>query len=60
MARAKKDYRNLTIKLDRTVSDDLEQYCAKMGQTKTTAIERILSLHFKNLENQSKKQTGKV
>lgn len=48
MSRAKKEYKNLTIKLDITVSRELEKYCEIMGQTKTMAIERILSGFFKN------------
>lgn len=53
MPRSKKDYKNLNIKLERKISEQFEEYCDKMGQTKTTAIERILQ---KYLEEQSTKE----
>ena len=46
MPRAKKEYKMLTIKLEKSVSDKLEEYCVKAGQTKTMAIERILLAYF--------------
>lgn len=46
MPRCKKDYKNLNIKLQREISEQFEEYCDKMGQTKTTAIERILQKHL--------------
>ena len=54
MPRCKKDYKNLNIKLDRRISEQFEIYCDKMGQTKTTALERILQ---KFLEELSEKDT---
>ena len=54
MPRCKKDYKNLNIKLDRRISEQFEIYCDKMGQTKTTALERIL---HKFLEDHSEKET---
>ncbi|QTE73999.1 hypothetical protein JS518_14065 [Clostridiales bacterium FE2010] len=58
MARAKKEYKNLTIKLEKTISDELEKYCEIMGQTKTMAIERILGTYFKN--NKTRNNNDKV
>ncbi len=46
MPRCKKDYKNLNIKLQKEISDQFEEYCAKLGQTKTTALERILQKHL--------------
>ena len=42
MARPKKDYVSLTIKLDKKVYDRLSSYCDIAGQTKTIAVERAL------------------
>ena len=46
MARPKKEYQTLNIKLDRAISERFENYCGIMGQTKTTALERILVKHL--------------
>ena len=43
MPREKKDAVVLNIKLARKVSEMLNDYCEDTGQTKTTAIERILA-----------------
>lgn len=43
MPRPKKDAVPLNIRLDKTVADRLAEYCETTGQTKTTAIERLLS-----------------
>lgn len=50
MSREKKDSKNLNIKIDRVLSDRLEEYCRELGQTKTTAIERILAKHLDEYE----------
>ncbi len=54
MPRCKKDYKNLNIKLDREISEQFEIYCEELGQTKTTAIERILSKHLEDYERRKK------
>lgn len=60
MGREKKDAVRLNIKLDRNISERLDRYCEVKGQTKTTAIERILAEcfneHDKN-EKDPKKRT---
>lgn len=43
MARPKKDGETLSLYIDRTVKKRLQQYCAETGQTKTMAIERMLT-----------------
>lgn len=43
MAKAKKESVALNIRLDKDVSELLNRYCEETGQTKTTAIERILT-----------------
>lgn len=47
MVRQKKDAKPVTFRLDRQIYDQLEQFCEESGQTKTTAIERILGRYFK-------------
>ena len=42
MPRAKKDYRNLNIKLASETYEALETFCEETGITKTTATEKIL------------------
>lgn len=46
MARQKKDAKLLNIKLDRTVYEQLDQFCDESGMTKTTATEKILAQFF--------------
>ena len=46
MRKPKKDGKCLNIVIERTIYDQLEQYCAEVGQTKTTAVERILKQYL--------------
>ena len=46
MPRQKKEAKVLNIRLDISVSDLLDQYCADSGQTKTVAVERALSAYI--------------
>ena len=39
----KKNNKPFSMRMDSTVYERLEEYCQDTGQTKTTAIERILS-----------------
>ena len=41
MARAKKDYKALNIKIESTIYERLENYAEEKGQTKTKAVERL-------------------
>lgn len=50
MAKQNKDWKALNIKLDRTIYEQLEKYCEDMGQSKTIAVERILSKAFEKYE----------
>jgi hypothetical protein len=43
MARPRKDGKSVNLYLDRKVVERLEQYCKETGQTKTMAIERMLT-----------------
>ena len=48
MEKEKKDGRHLNLYIERTVIEQLEQYCEEVGQTKTVAIERILTRYLDN------------
>lgn len=54
MSRPKKDYKPLNVKLDSTIMERFVKYCDVMGQTKTTALERILLKHLETFEQESK------
>ena len=56
MTRPRKDYKNLTIKLDSVIAEELEQYCDEVGQTKTMAIERILKAYFDDRKKQTEEK----
>ena len=46
MPREKKDAKILNIKLEKSVSDQLELFCDETGVSKTVATEKILSQYF--------------
>lgn len=46
MPRQKKDAKILNIKLEKEISDQLEQFCEESGMSKTVATEKILSKYF--------------
>lgn len=48
MARAKKDGRYVNYYIERKVYEKLEKYCEEVGQTRTVAIERILTRYLDN------------
>ncbi len=50
MARPKKDYQSLNVKLDSAIMERFRKYCEELGQTKTTALERILQKHLSEFE----------
>lgn len=60
MARPKKESRPFNIKMSAELYDRLEKYCDEMGQTKTTAVERILADALNRYEEnkQSEKDTS--
>ena len=60
MPREKKDSKSLNIKLDRTLSERFEAYCLDLGQTKTTAIERILIKHLDEYDSNRLQTDGKI
>ena len=56
MPRPKKDYQSLNVKLDSAIMERFKKYCDIMGQTKTMALERILTRHLDEFEKQRNKQ----
>ncbi len=55
MPRAKKDGVNINYYIRRDVKEKLDVYCEDVGQTATTAIERILNDYLtRYLENKEK------
>lgn len=55
MARPKKDYIALHVKADAAIMKRFEEYCDEMGQTKTIALERILSAYLDEHDAQKAK-----
>ena len=53
MARPKKDYQILNVKLESNIANSLEHYVEKTGLTKTAAVERILNSYLEkwNVDN---------
>lgn len=46
MPREKKESRNLNIRLDKSIHDDLDKFCGETGMQKTQAVEKILKSYF--------------
>ena len=57
MSRTKKDAKVLNVKLDRNIYDRFESYADQLGQTKTTAIERILTKHLDEYDRKAEMQS---
>ncbi|MCI9590644.1 MAG: ribbon-helix-helix protein, CopG family [Lachnospiraceae bacterium] len=55
MAREKKDGRHINLYIEREIIESLEQYCEKVGQTKTVAIERALKQYLSDHQNNKRK-----
>ena len=56
MGRIKKDYIALNIKADAEVMRRFIEYCEEMGQSKTTAFERIVTEHLDRRDAEKKHQ----
>ena len=54
MAQKKKDGVRVNFYMNRELSEKLDDYAEEMGQTKTTALERILIAFFKEREKTEK------
>ena len=55
MARANKEYKNLNCKIDKEVSDLLEQFIEKTRMSKTATVEQALKEYIKKYN-----KTGKI
>lgn len=58
MARPRKDYKPLNVKLDKEIMSRFEKYCDELGQTKTTALERILEKHMDEFDSRNESRSG--
>ncbi len=47
MARKKKEYANIGIKMEKSVADKLDKYCEESGMSKTAVIERAVRSYIK-------------
>ena len=55
MPRQKQDKVPFSLRIDRTLLERLEQYCEDAGQTKTTAVERALTMYMDDWDSKKKK-----
>ena len=46
MARERRETKNLNIKIDREVYEQLEVFCEETGRTKTAVVSKILQRYF--------------
>ena len=58
MARAKKEGRYVNYYIEREFYEKLEKYCEEVGQTKTVAIERILTKYLDNYFDMPEEKRG--
>ncbi|MBQ8918982.1 MAG: hypothetical protein IJ056_02590 [Acidaminococcaceae bacterium] len=56
MAKMKKDGKRINFYLKTSVVELLDLYCAKVGQTKTEAVERILAHYLQHYIEQAKEK----
>lgn len=55
MARPTKDSKPLSIRMEKSIMDRLNQFCEESGQPKTVAIERAVTMYIDDyLEKQKK------
>ena len=54
MARPRKDYHSITIKMATSLYDELDQFCKESGQSKTFVIEHSVTEYIKNYKKRQK------
>ncbi len=59
MSRQKKDAVSLNVKIESAIMKRFEQYCEELGQTKTKALERILTKHLDSYDKEQEETNGK-
>ena len=57
MARQKKESINLNMRVNAEVMRRFNEYCERMGQTKTLAFERIITTYLDELDESKKEKT---
>ena len=57
MARQKKDYIVFNARLDSYIMKRFNEYCEEVGQTKTKALERILSNYLEDYYKENKDES---
>lgn len=55
MPRAKKDNVPISIRMDKTIAEKLNQFCKESGQSKTVAIERAVEMYVDDYYQKMKK-----
>lgn len=60
MSKQKKDGRSLNCVIARSVFEQLEAYCEEVGQSKTTAVERILKQYLSEYAVKTQKNNREV
>ena len=55
MSRQSKDYKSLNCKIDKQVSNELENFIKETGLSKTVTVEKALTMYIEKY-----KQTGKI
>ena len=54
MARPRKDYHSITIKMATLLYDELDQFCKDSGQSKTFVIEQSVAKYIKDYNRKQK------
>ena len=60
MAQIKKNAKNISMKMDKTVSDKLDLFWQETGLCRTVAVEKILDKHLTEYLAQPKNKRGIV
>ena len=60
MPRPAKDTRPCSLRMEKQIFERLEQFCNDSGQSKTTAIERAVSMYIDNYYKKMKRAEEKA
>lgn len=55
MARKIKDYKAVSLRMEKEIFERLELFCERSGQSKTIAIERALDMYIDSCDEEMKK-----
>ncbi len=56
MGRSQKEYISLNMRVDAEIMHRFNDYCERMGQTKTLAFERIVTAHIDRVEQEERER----